>query len=182
VRAAVAELPVRTRPLTAAGDALLHPLPLAAIALLLLNDHILKSALPGPLTGKLSDVAGLAFFPLALVAGWELVLAAVGGWQGAGRRALVVAVAATGLTFALVKAVPAATTVYAAFLGALQSPLRVLVAGLMGQPDPVPAPVAAVTDPTDLIALPALGAAWLVGRARVRSSERGRWAELSPRG
>src|SRR5690606_8292496 len=47
-----------------AGDGLLHPAPLAAIGLLLLNDHWLKAAFPGSITGKLSDFAGLAFFPL----------------------------------------------------------------------------------------------------------------------
>ena len=40
------------RPRTA-GDALLSPLPCLAIALLLLNDHVLKAAWPGPVTGKL---------------------------------------------------------------------------------------------------------------------------------
>jgi hypothetical protein len=49
---------------------LLHPLPLAAVAVLALNDHALKGAgvLPGWVTGKLSDVAGLFFFPLLLSA------------------------------------------------------------------------------------------------------------------
>jgi hypothetical protein len=43
-----------------------RPLPLAAVALLLLNDHWLKGSglLPGAVTGKLSDVAGLFFFPV----------------------------------------------------------------------------------------------------------------------
>lgn len=51
-----------------AGD-LLHPLPLAAVALLAVNDHLLKGSglLPGWLTGKLSDFAGLFFFPILLV-------------------------------------------------------------------------------------------------------------------
>lgn len=46
--------------------ALSQPQSLAAIGLLLLNDHILKDRFPGPVTGKLSDFAGLAFFPLLL--------------------------------------------------------------------------------------------------------------------
>jgi hypothetical protein len=47
---------------------LLHPLPIAAVLLLLANDHLLKGAglLPNWLTGKLSDVAGLFFFPILL--------------------------------------------------------------------------------------------------------------------
>ena len=49
------------------GDLLLGVVPLAAIALLFLNDHILKAAWPGLVTGKLSDVAGFVFFPFLLV-------------------------------------------------------------------------------------------------------------------
>ena len=49
---------------------LLHPLPLAAVAVLAVNDHLLKgsSILPGSITGKLSDIAGLFFFPVLLAA------------------------------------------------------------------------------------------------------------------
>jgi len=34
------------------GDVLVRPIALAALALLILNDHVLKSAFPGPLTGR----------------------------------------------------------------------------------------------------------------------------------
>ena len=44
-----------------AGE-LFHPVTLAALALLVVNDRVLKGALPGAVTGKLSDVAGLASF------------------------------------------------------------------------------------------------------------------------
>jgi len=40
-----------------------HPLSLLSIALLLLNDHVFKVVSPSWLTGKLSDFAGLFFFP-----------------------------------------------------------------------------------------------------------------------
>jgi hypothetical protein len=48
--------------------ALLHPLWIASLVVLAVNDHVLKSAgiLPGWLTGKLSDFAGLAVAPLVL--------------------------------------------------------------------------------------------------------------------
>lgn len=46
--------------------ALSHPISLFAIALLLANEHILKVVTPFPLTGKLSDFAGLFFFPYLL--------------------------------------------------------------------------------------------------------------------
>ena len=51
-----------------------HPAVLGSVALLVLNDHLLKQAYPGWLTGKLSDVSGLVFFPvlLAMLLGWAL--------------------------------------------------------------------------------------------------------------
>ena len=45
-----------------------HPATLLSIALLLLNDHILKITNPSWLTGKLSDFAGLFFFPFMVAA------------------------------------------------------------------------------------------------------------------
>ena len=54
---------------------LLAPLPLVALALLGVNDWILKpSAAPEWLTGKLSDFAGLFAFPLVATAVVDLVL------------------------------------------------------------------------------------------------------------
>lgn len=109
--------------------ALLHPIALASIALLLVNDHYLKSEYPSWFTGKLSDVAGLVVFPLVLAALTRMPVA----W----------AAAATAIVFALVKVVPAATDAYRHALGVLQ----ILIGG-DGRP------VEAVTDPTDLVALP----------------------------
>jgi hypothetical protein len=50
------------------GSPLAHPLWLAALLVLLLNDHMLKGSglLPGALTGKLSDFAGLIVAPVLL--------------------------------------------------------------------------------------------------------------------
>src|SRR5690242_20127817 len=69
-------------PASSWAGALLHPLPLAAVAVLAINDHLLKGAgvLPGWLTGKLSDIAGLFFFPLLLTA------LARGAWKLAAKR------------------------------------------------------------------------------------------------
>jgi hypothetical protein len=47
-------------------DYFVHPLPLMAVGMMAVNDHILKSAYPSLLTGKLSDFLGLFFFPLLL--------------------------------------------------------------------------------------------------------------------
>ena len=46
--------------------ALAHPGSVLALVVLVLNDHVLKQAWPGPVTGKLSDVAGLVVAPLLL--------------------------------------------------------------------------------------------------------------------
>ncbi|HET7501896.1 MAG TPA: hypothetical protein VFK02_12855 [Kofleriaceae bacterium] len=44
-----------------ASRALTRPIAIAAIALLVVNDHVLKAAYPGFVTGKLSDFAGMMF-------------------------------------------------------------------------------------------------------------------------
>lgn len=51
-----------------------HPLSLVSISLLLLNDHVFKVISPSWLTGKLSDFAGLFFFPFIVAAGLSALL------------------------------------------------------------------------------------------------------------
>ncbi|NJN44377.1 MAG: hypothetical protein HC806_06415 [Anaerolineae bacterium] len=83
--------------------ALSHPLSLFSIVILLVNDHVLKVVAPSSLTGKLSDFAGLFFFPF-LLAG---VLALIG--ERLGIRPRSIARAAFGLTafwFAGIKTMP----------------------------------------------------------------------------
>ncbi|RME80567.1 MAG: hypothetical protein D6775_15855, partial [Caldilineae bacterium] len=84
---------------------LAQPATLFSIGLLLLNDHVLKIVAPSWFTGKLSDFAGLFFFPFLLAAVLSLLLAPA-------RRPSPVAVgriafAVTGAWFALAKATPA---------------------------------------------------------------------------
>jgi hypothetical protein len=55
---------------TMSRPALTSPLYLLALAILLLNDHLLKAAAPGLVTGKLSDFAGL----FAFAAFWAVLL------------------------------------------------------------------------------------------------------------
>ena len=43
--------------------ALASPVAVVSLVLLVLNDHVLKQAWPGVVTGKLSDVAGLVVAP-----------------------------------------------------------------------------------------------------------------------
>lgn len=153
----------------AAGASLLHPVALAAIAVLVLNDHVLKAAFPGVITGKLSDFAGLLFFPLFLVAGVEIAQAAAGRpWRGSD-RALGAAALATAVVFALVKLDTPVTDLYRWGLGALQWPWHALRAAVAGRAAPDLAPVVVWTDPTDLVALPAVLAARWIGRTQRRA-------------
>ena len=131
---------------------LLHPVALAAIAVLVLNDHVLKDTYPSWLTGKLSDVAGLVFFPL-LVAALLAPLARVARLDS--DRLLIACVIATGVGFAAIKLWEPATVICELVLGWLQ-----LGSG----------PVQIVRDPTDLLALPALALAVLI-RLRHRTRD-----------
>jgi hypothetical protein len=153
------------------GDALLQPLAIAAIALLLLNDHLFKAVAPGVLTGKLSDVAGLVFFPLLLVAIVELVLAVARGWHGPDPRLVTAVVAATGIAFAAVKLLPGAEVVYEQVLGLAQWPFRALAALVAGgSVAGVPTRVELTRDATDLVALVAL---WVPMEVGARRTSRG---------
>ncbi len=114
---------------------LLHPVALIAIAVLVINDHVLKDAYPSWLTGKLSDVAGLVFFPL-------LVAALLAPLVRIDRSRLIGAcVIATAIGFSAIKLWEPATVVCEHVLGWLQLS---------------PGPVQVVRDPTDLLALAAL--------------------------
>jgi hypothetical protein len=125
-----------------------HPVTVLALVVLVVNDHILKAAHPGLLTGKLSDVAGLVLAP-PLVA----VLASLIAPRLRARTVAVGAVAAVGLTFTIIK-----SSGYAA--GAASAAWS-----LLWPPSLVRA------DVTDMVALPALAVAWW---AWTRSSSRPR--------
>ena len=116
-----------------------HPLWLASLALLIVNDHLLKGAglLPGWLTGKLSDIAGLIVAPVLLAT----IL------RARGARARAAACVSVAVAFVAIKlSQPAAHAVERAFALA-HVPWRIW------------------SDPTDLLALLVLPAAWwLTGR------------------
>lgn len=151
------------------GDGLLHPLALLSIGILILNDHVLKAAWPGPVTGKVSDFSGLLFVPLFLQAVWECGTAIVWRRTNPSRRVLVVSIAATGVIFAAIKLVPAATDAVASALGLAQF----VVGHLLGLSSSVSAiPVAIARDPSDLIALPILALSYAIGIRRSGGSSR----------
>lgn len=128
----------RAAPLSAA---LLHPLWLGALGLLVLNDHVLKGSglLPGIVTGKLSDVAGLIVAPVL----FALVLRAV--LRAGGRLGWLAAHACVGLVFAAIQVWAPAADGWSALMGAFGFPWAITM------------------DPTDLLALPALAVShrWL---------------------
>ena len=119
------------------------------------------------MTGKLSDVAGLVVAPLAIQALWEVGLWADGRWAGPSMRVLGIAIVAVGIGFAAVQVWPPATDLYRWGLGIAQWPFLAVAAVLSGAAVPGIAPVQVVADAEDLLALPALGLTWWVGRRRV---------------
>ena len=124
---------------------LVHPATLGSIALLLLNDHVLKGAAPSLLTGKLSDLAGVFFFPFLLAAVVSLVVE----WWARPRPATLglVAIGITGAWFTLLKLSPLANAWTCGLLSALWG-----------------GPVVLLLDATDLVALVMLWPAWRLWR------------------
>lgn len=148
------------------ADGLLHPVALAAIAVLVLNDHWWKEAFASAWTGKVSDFAGMLFFPLFLQAGLEVASSLARRPFRPSRRVLVGAALLTGLVFGLVQVWTPMTIVYAEGLGMLQWPFRAAGALATGEALPGVLPVRVTPDPTDLIALPALLGAVAAGWRR----------------
>lgn len=135
-------------------DAFSSPAVIAAIVVLVVlvvNDALLKSAWPGAMTGKLSDLAGLLFFPLVPVAIVEVLTR-----RAASRGLLAASIAVTGVVFASAELIPAVEEALEIIWGRLQPP------GWSGRR------VAFTADPTDLFALVALAGAWLIGRRSLR--------------
>lgn len=141
------------------GDGLLRFPILAAMVILVINDHWGKAVAPGWATGKLSDFAGMLFFPLLLQALWELGCAGIGRYTGPSRRVLVVAAISTAVVFAAINLWPLAGEAYRWGLGALQWPALALYTG----DRPAIRPVHLTMDPGDVIALPMCGLAVLIG-------------------
>lgn len=136
-----------------------HPAVLLAVAVLLVNDHLLKRRWPGPVTGKLSDLAWMLVAPpvLALV----LTIAATAVAQATRRvpsartveadRIALAAILGTGVGFTVTKASAGGAAVVSGLWSAGGVPTRI------------------VGDPTDLAVLPLLGVSWLLWtRARSR--------------
>ena len=147
-----------------ATRALLGPTALGAIVLLVLNDHVLKAHAPGVVTGKLSDIAGLIFFPLLLASAFEHL----GVRRG---RALVVGTSlATGVAFSAIKLWEPAGDCYRIGLAALQWPFKALAAAVTDSALPALGRVQLTADPTDLLVLPMLLVPVLLTRPRTAAA------------
>lgn len=147
---------------------LLAPLPVIAIALLVVNDRVLKgSAAPEWLTGKLSDVTGVFVFPLTATAVVDLIgfgLARLGvRWDYTLRRwKLLAAIAFTAIVFGGVKLSPT-------FGAWVEQAWAWLVPNATIYPDP-----------TDAVALVMLAATWWHGRRAIARGAYGRLALARP--
>ena len=126
------------------GSEFVAPLPLFVVALFAVNNHWLKQAWPGVVTGKLSDFAACFFLPLFFSALLGPLL------PGRLRLRLGVGVGVTAVGFTAVKVLPGASQLLDAALSALT--------GLVGL-----GPSLNLVDPTDLVALPMLGVAYVYG-------------------
>jgi hypothetical protein len=86
------------------GD-LTRPAPLIATTILAVNDHVMKGSgvLPGAVTGKLSDLAGLFVAPIVLVCVARIVGSARGTTPARDGRLAVFAIASVAIVFALLK-------------------------------------------------------------------------------
>lgn len=73
-----------------------------SVLVLAVNDHVAKSAIPGLVTGKLSDVAGVAMMAIAATAFW---------------RRRIIGIGATAIGFSALKTVPAVAAAAAPVLG-----------------------------------------------------------------
>jgi hypothetical protein len=142
---------------------------LAMLAILVINDHVLKAAAPSAATGILSGVAGIAIMPLVMVAMTEIASSVLGRWRGPSLLTLAVSSLVTGLGYATVELVPLAADAYRYGWGALQWPVRAADAFVDGRGLPTIVPVAAVSDPVDLLAIAALIVPASIGRKRCSS-------------
>lgn len=161
-----------------AGDLLLNPVALAALMLLLTNDHFFKAAWPGPLTGKLSDLAGVIFLPLFLVSAWEVLLALIGRWRAPSMRAVAVSTVVSTTTFGLVKALPGVADLAGQILGVAQWVIALPIVVSSARPLPPVVGTRVIADPTDLVVLPAVAVALWLGMRRAQTAQS--WAEMRP--
>lgn len=144
------------------ADFLLSVVFWVALAVLIVNDFVIKQVSPGVVSGKLSDIAGPIVAALVLVAGTEIIVRWLQGDTWArpswfiGSACLVVA------TFAVVKLTPVGADIYAESTRQILSVAQWVLSPLGASISP-DVPVV-VRDPLDVVvALVAIPIAALVG-------------------
>jgi hypothetical protein len=149
-------------------DYFISPLPLVAVAILIFNDRYLKVAVPSWVTGKLSDLSGIFFFPLFALALGDLARSLWRRGMGSVSRCsspcapprlalLVLVTLSTDVLFVGIKLSPAFHDIYVTALAAL-----------------IQKPVQVVMDATDLGVLPlANGLTWLHYRRWLKRARAG---------
>jgi len=148
------------------GDLLIHPVAVAALVVVIVNDRVLKVDHPSELSGKLSDFAGLIYFPLFVVAAIEAVRWIVrrGAWTLT-PRAVEVTTAITGVCFVLIKVWPPAGEVYRIGVGMAYWPFDAVTALARGDGIPNPARISLTEDLTDLVAIVCLAVPVWIARS-----------------
>lgn len=126
------------------GDFLLSWVFLGSLLALLINDFILKPNHPGVLSGILSDLAGMIFFPVFFVAISEFAAALLPDRPLASPRWFWISTGLVAFLLVFVKFTEVGQGLYSALVTPiLNSPLAALTVGAPG----------AVSDPWDLLAL-----------------------------
>jgi hypothetical protein len=145
----------------ASWAAYLHPLSLTSLGLLLLNDHLLKP-LRWPsawITGKLSDLCGMVFFPLLLNLLLCLAISRLPPQTLSAltlrRLALHTLLSACALSAALLSAINLSVSARWHYIRALSVALPWVF--------PPHRPPHVTADPTDLLALPILSITFYIG-------------------
>jgi hypothetical protein len=157
----------------------LSPVALAALAVLVLNDHLAKPWLHDEVTGKVSDVAGLILLPLLAAGAIEMAHDGACRLRDRPRPAplgagpMLVLTGLSGAAFAAAKTWGPATRAYELGMGGLQWVPALVVAAATGRSLPPVRPVTLVADPTDLLALLALAVPGGVAWRRLPSRSRG---------
>jgi hypothetical protein len=162
-----------TEPRVTAATALLHPIALVALAVWLVNDHWAKAALPGLVTGKLSDVAGLIVFPLIPVCAAALWRERRGG-SPPGMAWTAAWLVATGAAMAAIKLADPAAWAYRHGLALAQWPVRAGWQLISAGDVPQLQPVQLTMDVSDLLTLPALLVPWALLAPVLRATAQSR--------
>ena len=138
------------------GVILTHPLIIAMLVLWIINDHVLKSLLANGLTGKLSDIASLAVFPLIPVAVYEIACGLRGVPTRGIKTVLYLSLFATGSVMVGINVWDGWAEAYRVGLGICQWPFYAFAAVMTGDTVSPPHTVQLTMDPTDIWTLPSL--------------------------